>query len=124
MSLPVTLTFPAAPSPLPAFEIDAWSLEDGLSRLFELTLRALVPDPALPLDRLVGQAIDVTFADQPFYPSCAAWSPGRGSSPPNLRGYREGGAVVRGAQGDLGGSVLGRDDRRAIEVGSRALPTR
>jgi type VI secretion system secreted protein VgrG len=68
MSLPVTLTFPAAPSPLPAFEIDAWSLEDGLSRLFELTLRALVPDPALPLDRLVGHAIDVTFADQPFLP--------------------------------------------------------
>lgn len=68
MSLPVTLVFPAAPSPLPAFEIDAWSLEDGLSRLFELTLRAWVPDPALPLERLVGQAIEVAFADQPFLP--------------------------------------------------------
>ena len=65
MALPLRLSFPAAPT-LPTFEVVAYSLEDGLARLFELTLEVLAPDAALALETVVGQRITVDLDDQPF----------------------------------------------------------
>lgn len=67
MTLPVTVTFPTL-APFSALQVEAWTLDDGVSRLFELTLQVLSTDPAFPLGTLVGQAVHVIFADQPFLP--------------------------------------------------------
>lgn len=67
MTLPVTVTFPTL-APFPALQVEAWTLDDGVSRLFELTLRVLSTDPAFPLGTLIGEAVHVAFADQPLLP--------------------------------------------------------
>ena len=70
MPLDLTLTFPDSPDASAivstGLKVRRYELNEALSGLFELTIEALSPEPAIPDHVIVGHRILVDFNDEPF----------------------------------------------------------
>lgn len=65
--LNVTVSFPeSTDAPASGLKVRRYELREAMSELFELTVEILSTDPSITESSVVGQPVQVSFADEPF----------------------------------------------------------